>query len=73
MPVLWVTYWSFRLMVGLGFVMLIVSAWTLWRSRRGARRALELGRFTVSLLVACIVTPFAANTFGWLFTEWGAA
>ena len=28
-PVLWVTYWSFRLMVGLGFVMLIVSAWTL--------------------------------------------
>jgi cytochrome d ubiquinol oxidase subunit I len=70
-PVLWVTYWSFRLMVGLGFVMLIVSAWTLWRSRRGARRAFELGRFTLWLLVACIVTPFAANTFGWLFTEMG--
>jgi cytochrome bd-type quinol oxidase subunit 1 len=26
-PVLWVTYWSFRLMVGLGFLMLIASAW----------------------------------------------
>ena len=35
-PVLWVTYWSFRLMVGLGFLMLIASAWALWRSRRGA-------------------------------------
>jgi cytochrome d ubiquinol oxidase subunit I len=50
-PFLWVTYWSFRLMVGLGFVMLIVSAWTLWRSRRGARRAFELGRFTLWLLL----------------------
>ena len=39
-PVLWVTYWSFRLMVGLGFVMLIVSAWALWRSRRGANHSI---------------------------------
>jgi cytochrome bd ubiquinol oxidase subunit I len=70
-PVLWVTYWSFRLMVGLGFVMLAVSAWALWRSRRGARKAFELGRWTLWLLVACIVTPFGANTFGWLFTEMG--
>ena len=45
-PVLWVTYWSFRLMVGLGFVMLAVSAWALWRSRRGGRKAFELGRWT---------------------------
>jgi cytochrome bd ubiquinol oxidase subunit I len=70
-PVLWVTYWSFRLMVGLGFVMLAVSAWALWRSRRGARKTFELGRWTLRLLVACIVTPFGANTFGWLFTEMG--
>ena len=38
-PVLWVTYWSFRIMVGLGFLMLVVSAWALWRSRRGASRS----------------------------------
>jgi cytochrome d ubiquinol oxidase subunit I len=70
-PVLWVTYWSFRLMVGFGFLMLIVSAWALWRSRRGAQKAFELGRWTLWVLVACIVTPFLANTFGWLFTEMG--
>ena len=71
MPVLWVTYWSFRLMVGFGFLMLAVPAWTLWRSRRGRRKAFELGRWTLWFLAACIVTPFLASTFGWLFTEMG--
>ena len=69
-PVLWVTYWSFRLMVGLGFLMLFVSAWSLWRSRRGGK-PFELGRWTLWLLVACIAAPFLANTAGWLFTEMG--
>ena len=63
MPVLWVTYWSFRLMVGLGFVMLIVSAWALWRSRRGGK-PFDLGRWTLQVLVGCIAAPFLANTFG---------
>ncbi|HEY4702762.1 MAG TPA: cytochrome ubiquinol oxidase subunit I, partial [Streptosporangiaceae bacterium] len=69
-PVLWVTYWSFRLMVGLGFLILIISAWALWRARRGGK-PLEAGRWTLWVLVACIAAPFAANTFGWLFTEMG--
>ena len=70
-PVLWVTYWSFRLMVGLGFLMLFASAWALWRSRHGATKPFELGRWTLWVLVGCIAAPFAANTFGWLFTEMG--
>ncbi|HEX4255720.1 MAG TPA: cytochrome ubiquinol oxidase subunit I [Streptosporangiaceae bacterium] len=69
-PVLWVTYWSFRLMVGLGFLILIMSAWALWRARRGGK-PFEVGRWTLWVLVACIAAPFAANTFGWLFTEMG--
>src|ERR1700729_1743991 len=69
-PVLWVTYWGFRIMVGLGFLMLIVSAWSLWRSRRGGK-PFELGRWTLWVLVACIAAPFLANTAGWLFTEMG--
>ena len=40
-PVLWVTYWSFRLMVGFGFLMLAASAWALWRSRRGRPQGLR--------------------------------
>jgi cytochrome d ubiquinol oxidase subunit I len=57
-------------MVGLGFLILIISAWALWRSRRGGK-PLEAGRWTLWVLVACIAAPFAANTFGWLFTEMG--
>jgi cytochrome d ubiquinol oxidase subunit I len=71
MPVLWVTYWSFRLMVGLGFVMLAASAWALWLSRRGSRRELQRSRWTLWVLVACTAAPFLANTSGWLFTEMG--
>lgn len=36
-PVIWVTYWTFRLMVGLGFLMLAVAAWAWWLSRRRSR------------------------------------
>jgi cytochrome d ubiquinol oxidase subunit I len=70
-PVLWVTYWSFRIMVGLGLLMLLASAWALWRSRHGARKAFELGRWTLWALVGLIAAPFLANSFGWLFTEMG--
>jgi cytochrome d ubiquinol oxidase subunit I len=69
-PVLWVTYWGFRIMVGLGFLILVMSAWALWRSRRGGK-PFELGRWTLWVLVACIASPFLANTAGWIFTEMG--
>jgi cytochrome d ubiquinol oxidase subunit I len=70
-PVLWVTYWSFRLMVGLGLLMLVVTAWVLWRAGRRRAGAGGLDRWTLRVLVACIAAPFLANTFGWLFTEMG--
>jgi cytochrome d ubiquinol oxidase subunit I len=70
-PVLWVTYWGFRIMVGLGFLILFASAWALWRSRHGATRPFELGRWTLWVLVGCIAAPFLANTAGWIFTEMG--
>jgi cytochrome d ubiquinol oxidase subunit I len=71
LPVLWVTYWSFRLMVGLGLLMLAVSAWALWLARRRPTDSLPLRRWTLWALVGCIAAPFLANTFGWLFTEMG--
>jgi cytochrome d ubiquinol oxidase subunit I len=69
--VLWVTYWSFRLMVGLGLLMLVVSVWALWRSRRGSPRAFGVTRRTLWVLAVFTAAPFLANTFGWLFTEMG--
>jgi len=70
-PIIWVTYWSFRLMVGLGFLLLAASAWALWLSRRKARYRLEQSRWTLWALVAMIAAPFLANSFGWIFTEMG--
>jgi cytochrome bd ubiquinol oxidase subunit I len=71
-PVIWVTYWSFRIMVGLGFLMLAASAWAWWLSRRSARpENLQRSRWTLRVLIGLIVSPFLANSFGWLFTEMG--
>jgi cytochrome d ubiquinol oxidase subunit I len=67
-PVIWVTYWSFRLMMGIGFFLLAVAGWV-WLLAR--RRRLADSRWTLWALVGCIVLPFAANTSGWLFTEMG--
>jgi cytochrome d ubiquinol oxidase subunit I len=70
-PVIWVTYWGFRIMVGLGFLMLAATAWTCWLSRRRAQDRLQRSRWTLRVLVACIAAPFLANTAGWIFTEMG--
>jgi cytochrome bd ubiquinol oxidase subunit I len=70
-PVIWVTYWSFRIMIGLGLLMLVASAWAWWLSRHRHPGGLLRSRWTLWALVACIAAPFLANTFGWLFTEMG--
>jgi len=69
-PVIWVTYWSFRFMVGLGFLMLFVSGWAYLLARR---RRLESRRWRWFLWLGVVstVTPFLANSFGWIFTEMG--
>ncbi len=67
-PVIWLTYWSFRLMVGAGILMILLSAWGTWASRR--KKLLESRWFRRAALVG-IVLPFIANTTGWIFTEAG--
>jgi len=67
-PVLWVTYWSFRLMVGAGMLMILLSAWTLLLSRR--KRLLESAWFGRAAVLG-ISLPFLANSAGWVFTEAG--
>jgi cytochrome d ubiquinol oxidase subunit I len=67
-PVIWVTYWSFRLMVGLGFLMLGIAAYGLWLMRR---RRLERSRPFLLVATWSLLLPFLANTFGWIFTEMG--
>ena len=71
-PVIWVTYWSFRIMVGLGLLMLVgIGVGLVAVQAPRSRMACVHTRWTLWVLVACIAAPFLANTFGWLFTEMG--
>ena len=67
-PIIWVSYWSFRLMIGLGVLILVVTAvaWLLHR-----RKQVVETRWFLWVSVVAILFPFLANTFGWLFTEMG--
>ncbi len=62
------TYWSFRLMIGLGLAAAGIAAWILWATRRGRAPTSRLLRW---LAMSLPFLPLFANTFGWLFTEFG--
>lgn len=67
-PNLFVTYWSFRAMIGLaaGSVLLLLAGF--WVTRGG--RVPDQRWFSWLSLLA-IPTPFLANSAGWVFTEMG--
>ena len=67
-PNLAVTYWSFRLMIGLGLGSAALAAAALLLLRRG--RVTDK-RWFARLGLLAIPAPFLAASFGWLFTEMG--
>ncbi len=67
-PVLWVTYWTFRIMVGCGMLMLAGLAWGLWLMYR---RKVDTSKWFLRLAVPALLLPFVANATGWIFTEMG--
>lgn len=67
-PLVPVTYWSFRLMIGLGLVTVAVSALGLWLTRRGRTPDSPLF-WTVALWTMPL--PLLGSLFGWVFTEMG--
>lgn len=67
-PVIPVTYWSFRLMIGLGMLAALIGLVLLWLLRRG--RSIGSSRWRWAA-VALPLLPVAANSFGWIFTEMG--
>lgn len=62
------TYWSFRLMIGFGAIAALVSVLGLWLMRR---RRLPTSVWFYRIAVWSVITPFLANSFGWIFTEIG--
>ncbi len=67
-PNLFISFWSFRLMIGLGAGSAALAVAGLWLLRRG--RITESTWFSRLCLVA-LPMPFLASSFGWIFTEMG--
>ncbi|HYO87647.1 MAG TPA: cytochrome ubiquinol oxidase subunit I [Candidatus Limnocylindrales bacterium] len=67
-PAIWLTYWSFRAMVGSGVLMFSLALAGVFLSYTGR---LERWRWYLRLMVLAIFAPYLANTTGWLLTEVG--
>jgi cytochrome d ubiquinol oxidase subunit I len=68
-------FWGFRVMVGMGLLMLAVSwwsAWTLWRRRHAAAaEGTPFSRWQLRLLSAMTFSGWVATLAGWIVTEVG--
>lgn len=67
-PMIPVTYWTFRIMIGLGMAGALLGAWVLWATRQGRT---PTGRWVLPIAIALPLLPLFANSFGWIFTEIG--
>jgi cytochrome d ubiquinol oxidase subunit I len=68
LPIMEVTYWGFRLMIGFGILAAGVAVLALWFTRKGT---VPRSRLMMWAALASIAAPFAANIAGWVFTEMG--
>lgn len=67
-PPVAVTYWSFRLMVGAGFLMLALALYALLNVMGGM---FENRPRVLKLFTWAIALPYLANTTGWMMAELG--
>lgn len=67
-PVMAVTYWGFRLMIGFGALAAFAALVALWLTRKGT---VPRSKWIMRLALLGILAPFAANSAGWIFTEMG--
>jgi cytochrome bd ubiquinol oxidase subunit I len=65
-PLMVVTYWSFRLMMTAGLIMIVLAAFFLWALRGDIERARWL-----KWVPWVIILPYVGNSFGWILTEMG--
>ena len=72
-PYVPVTYWSFRLMIGLGMLAAAFALWSLWvfRRQRLPQPESKLAKIYAAAATVLVLLPLAANSFGWIFTEMG--
>jgi cytochrome d ubiquinol oxidase subunit I len=68
LPLMEVTYWGFRIMIGFGALAAFAAAVALWLTRKGT---VPRSPWLMRLAVFGILAPFGANIAGWVFTEMG--
>ena len=67
-PTIPLTYWSFRIMIGLGMLGALIALAVLWSTRRDR---IPRHRLWFWAVIAAPLLPLFANSFGWIFTEAG--
>lgn len=63
-----ITYWTFRIMVGAGVLMILISLFALFVD---LRNLYGKHAWFFKLLPWAIILPYLANTTGWILTEFG--
>ncbi len=69
MPEIWVTYWSFRWMMGFGGIATLISVAGLWVTRKSAKTPVKDWMWRVAIWSAPL--PLLGSLVGWIFTEMG--
>jgi cytochrome d ubiquinol oxidase subunit I len=69
MPIVWVTYWSFRWMIGLGGAAALIAVAGLWVTRKKATRPVAGWMWRIAIWSAPL--PLLGSLVGWVFTEMG--
>lgn len=70
-PYVPVAYWTFRFMMGFGFVSMGVAALALWATRKSAGEGSLKPAWWHWAIIGAPLFPLLANSFGWIFTEMG--
>jgi cytochrome d ubiquinol oxidase subunit I len=66
-PLMVVTYWTFRIMMTFGFVLIALTAFFVWTDTRGDITQAKWMKWVPWVLVL----PYLANASGWILTEMG--
>jgi cytochrome d ubiquinol oxidase subunit I len=67
-PLMVVTYWTFRIMMAFGLIMIAASAWFLYATRRNDY---ENAKWMKLVPFGALILPYSANASGWILTEMG--
>lgn len=67
-PPVFISYWSFRIMVGLGLLMILILLIAMWFLFKGMVKEKQ---WLLKTLLFLLPLPYLCNTTGWILTEVG--